>query len=156
MKTRTYTTYITDDGMEFRNEAEAHDYELKHDRIAQAKSLFLANHPFMLGIGDIVRLHENGVLYAVCKRETVVVNVKNLECGNTYWLGRIGDLDGDREQAYEYVYDRNGGKPMKEQATLVMTSEQAAGLCSRIDRMTRMICGAGFEEIARAFLVEES
>ena len=156
MKKEVLTKYTSDDGTVFWNEAEAHDYELKHDRIAQAKSLFLANHPFMLGIGDIVRLHENGNLYAVCKRETIVVNVNNLECGNTYWLGRIGDLDDDREQAYEYVYDRNGGKPMKEQATLVMTADQAAGLCSRIDSMTHMICGAGFEEIARAFLVEEA
>lgn len=155
MKKETLTRYMTEDGTVFWNEAEATEYEARKDRVAQAKSLFAANHPFMLGIGDIVRLHENGVLYAVCKRETIVVNMKNLECGNTYWLGRVGDLDDDREQAYEYVYERDGGKPVKEQATLIMTADQADDLRGKIDRMTYMICGAGFEEIARAFLVEK-
>ena len=156
MKKETLTRYMTEDGTVFWDEASAAEYEARKDRIAQAKSLFAVNHPFQFGVGDIVRLHENGNLYAVCRRETIVVNVKNLDCGHTYWLGRIGDMDDDREQAYEYVYERDGGKPMKEQATLVMTSEQAAGLRSRIDSMTRVICGAGFEEIARAFLVEDA
>ncbi len=154
MKKEVMTKYITEDGTVFWNEAEAAEYEAGKDRVAQAKSLFLANHPFQFGVGDIVRLHENGVLYSVCRRETIVVNVKNLDCGNTYWLGRIGDLDGDREQAYEYVYERDGGKPVREQATLVMTADQADDLRGKLDSMTRIICGAGFEEMARAFLAD--
>lgn len=154
MKTRTDTTYITDDGREFRSESEAKEHEAGMTERNRLHDEFVKAHPFVFNVGDIVRLHENGNLYAVCRRETIVVNVKNLDCGNTYWLGRVGDLDDDREQAYEYVYERDGGKPVKEQATLIMTADQADDLRGKLDAMMRVICGARFDEMAKVLLMD--
>ena len=123
MKTRTDTTYITDDGQQFKSEVEAREHEAGMTERNSLRDEFVKAHPFKLNYGDIVRLHYTGGLYSVVYRTVTEYNHSSHLFENVYDLRRANDVDSDNEPVTEYIWERDG-RTIEEQADFIFSAKQ--------------------------------
>lgn len=143
--------YISDDGIAFASKLDVENDEAKMNSISRFRDDYAKLYPFTLNVGDIVRLHENHVLYSVCRREVVTLDANKPTFQNVYWLCTFGDIDDDREQAFQYIYE-NSKDSVSSQADLVITADQANRIHEEFDIFANILCGCHIDELMKAIM----
>lgn len=150
MKTRTDTTYITDDGQQFKSEVEAREHEAGMTERNAKREEFVKAHPFRLNYGDIVRLRSTGGLYSVEYRTVVEYNHRDHLFQNVYDLRRANDVDEDHDPVTEYIWERDG-KTIEEQADFILSADKLKALLKDVEKEVHGY-GVTLHDVMRAML----
>lgn len=154
MKTKIETTYITDDGREFRSESEAKEHEAGMTERNRLRDEFVKAHPFKLNYGDIVRLHYTGGLYSVVYRTVTEFNHRDNLFENVYDLRRANDVDSDNEPVTEYIWERDG-RTIEDQADFIFSAKQVEEILKPAEEALKRH-GVKLHDVMRAVLGQDA